>query len=40
MKKVEVWLNDDEFQRFLKRARSQNLSPYGFLKKVVKEAIL
>jgi hypothetical protein len=35
VKKLSVWVNEDEYKRFLQRARSQGLTRYGLLKKAV-----
>jgi hypothetical protein len=35
MKKLTVWLNEDEYKRFLARAFSRHQSPYALLKEIV-----
>jgi len=39
LKQVQAWLNEDEYQRFRKKAQSLKLCDYAFLKKIVLEAI-
>lgn len=39
MKKIETYLNEDQYRKFLAKARHAGLSPYAFLKKIVLDAI-
>lgn len=39
MKKVETYLNEEEFKRFLKLAQAQGLTPYAFLKRLILDVI-
>lgn len=35
MKKVHIWLNEEEYKKFNKRAGKEKLSDYGLAKKIV-----
>jgi len=37
MKKLEIWVNEYEYQKFLDRARLLGMTPYGLLKKLALE---
>jgi hypothetical protein len=35
MKKIETWLNEAEYKRFIEKARRKGKTPYLFLKEIV-----
>lgn len=35
LKKIETWLNQDQYERFLKKCEKAGKSPYSFLKNLV-----
>lgn len=35
MKRLSIWLNNDEYRQLLARARKETLSPYAFVKKIL-----
>jgi len=39
MKKIETYLNELEYKRFLEKARRSGKTPYSFLKELVLKAI-
>jgi hypothetical protein len=39
MKKIETWLNEKDYKRFIRKARSKRLGRYAFLKEIVLEKL-
>jgi hypothetical protein len=39
MKQITIWLNKTEYRQLLARARQDNVSPYAFIKKVVRQEL-
>jgi len=35
LKRLTIWLNNDEYRQLLARARNESLSPYAFVKKLL-----
>lgn len=35
MKQLNVWLNEEEFKRFLKHVQKRHLTPYGYTKQLI-----
>jgi hypothetical protein len=35
MKKLEVWLNENQYKEFVRKAKLKNLSSYACLKQIV-----
>lgn len=39
MKKLSVWVNEDEYKRFVSRAFIKKKSPYGLLKEIIRKEL-
>ncbi|MDH5448488.1 MAG: hypothetical protein OEX01_05735 [Candidatus Bathyarchaeota archaeon] len=35
MKRIETWLNEKQYKRFIKKVEAKKLTPYAFLKQLV-----
>jgi hypothetical protein len=39
MKKIEIWLNEAEYTRFIGKAKSKGKTPYALLKQIALEQL-
>jgi hypothetical protein len=37
LKRISIWLNNDEYTKVLARARREGMSPYAFVKRLLQK---